>query len=458
MKQIISYNSEYDDMCAVTAVTEEEAPAAFRAYVKERAVELLEITENEAEELLGINGDIEEGLVYNEETCSALFLLPTGVSEVLRVIDIPETDTEKGQDAPEIARVLTLSTAHLRKETAEMMDSDCREELSMLSIYPKIALPLQVIGKSSPEEIDVNISPTKTEVKFAEDSVVFQTLFAAIKEALGYGAVAGDLDFDNPEAGKIPVLGSRFEEYTPSTIPSAGVDPHYDPFAGFPAPSASSAPREKEPSFPDFSHVDRKEDYGKLFDDRTLASSSVIPVHGRYILAPSKTGVMVVHVRRARERIFYDRFLKALSRETHATQTALFPVRIEVGAANRTVFDGNADLLASLGFDIVPFGTDTIVVNGVPEGYSSEPGKVEVMVGDLLLILSENHNALPEMMESALAAKFAALGAAGGEPVSSPLEARRLYDALMASANPEFTSGGKRIISILPTDELDKRF
>ena len=312
--------------------------------------------------------------------------------------------------------------------------------------------------ETSPEEIDVNISPTKTEVKFAEDSVVFQTLFAAIKEALGYGAVAGDLDFDNPEAGKIPVLGSRFEEYTPSTIPSAGVDPHYDPFAGFPAPSASSAPREKEPSFPDFSHVDRKEDYGKLFDDRTLASSSVIPVHGRYILAPSKTGVMVVHVRRARERIFYDRFLKALSRETHATQTALFPVRIEVGAANRTVFDGNADLLASLGFDIVPFGTDTIVVNGVPEGYSSEPGKVEVMVGDLLLILSENHNALPEMMESALAAKFAALGAAGGEPVSSPLEARRLYDALMASANPEFTSGGKRIISILPTDELDKRF
>lgn len=154
MKQIISYNSEYDDMCAVTAVTEEEAPAAFRAYVKERAVELLEITENEAEDLLGINGDIEEGLVYNEETCSALFLLPTGVSEVLRVIDIPETDTEKGQDAPEIARVLTLSTAHLRKETAEMMDSDCREELSMLSIYPKIALPLQVIGESSPEEIE----------------------------------------------------------------------------------------------------------------------------------------------------------------------------------------------------------------------------------------------------------------------------------------------------------------
>lgn len=154
MKQIISYNSEYDDMCAVTAVTEEEAPAAFRAYVKERAVELLEITENEAEELLGINGDIEEGLVYNEETCSALFLLPTGVSEILRVIDIPEKPGDEKQDKPETSMMLTLSTAHLREETARMMDSDSSEQLSVLSIYPKIALPLQVIGESSPEEIE----------------------------------------------------------------------------------------------------------------------------------------------------------------------------------------------------------------------------------------------------------------------------------------------------------------
>ncbi len=314
--------------------------------------------------------------------------------------------------------------------------------------------------ETSPGDIDVNISPTKTEVKFAEDTLVFQTLFAAIKEALGYGAIAADLDFDNPEARKMPVIGTRFEEYTPSVIPSAGVDPNYDPFAGASSPSPSSPGyrQDREPVFPDFSLVDRKEDYGKLFDDRTVSAASVLNVHGKYLLAPSKTGVMLVHVRRARERIFYDRFLKALSREGHATQTALFPVQVQVGAANRTVFDEHADLLSSLGFDIAPFGTDTIVVNGVPEGYSSEPGKVEVMIGDLLLILSENHSALPEMMESSLAAKFAALGAAGGEPVHSPIEARRLYDALMASANPEFTSTGKRILSIIPTEELDKRF
>ena len=79
-------------------------------------------------------------------------------------------------------------------------------------------------------------------------------------------------------------------------------------------------------------------------------------------------------------------------------------------------------------------------------------------IGDILLILSENHSALPEMMASAMAERFAILGASGSDPVTSPLEARRLFDALMASENPEFTSSGKRILSILTAAEMEKRF
>ena len=99
-----------------------------------------------------------------------------------------------------------------------------------------------------------------------------------------------------------------------------------------------------------------------------------------------------------------------------------------------------------------------MVVNGVPEGYSTEAGKVHTMVGDLILILSEDHGALPEMMEQSLAQKFALLGASGGEKLSSPTEAQRLVDALLACENPEFTAAGRRIISILPLDEIDRRF
>ena len=115
-------------------------------------------------------------------------------------------------------------------------------------------------------------------------------------------------------------------------------------------------------------------------------------------------------------------------------------------------------MLTDLGFDISPFGTDTIVVNGVPEGYSAEAGKVQTMVGDLLLILAEDHSALPEMMAANMASRFAMLGALKCDPVTNPVEAQRLIDRLLSCTNAEFTSTGRRIITIIPVDEIEKRF
>jgi DNA mismatch repair protein MutL len=158
------------------------------------------------------------------------------------------------------------------------------------------------------------------------------------------------------------------------------------------------------------------------------------------------------------ERILYDRFLSALSRNEHVTQTALFPVTVQVGVENMCLFAEHSQMLESLGFDISPFGTDTIVVNGVPEGYSAEAGKVQTMIGDLLLILSEDYNALPEMMIAAMASKFARLGSLSGEALTNPVQAQRLIDQLFACDNPEYTASGRRITSIMSIDELDKKF
>ena len=115
-------------------------------------------------------------------------------------------------------------------------------------------------------------------------------------------------------------------------------------------------------------------------------------------------------------------------------------------------------MLLQLGFDIAPFGQDSVVVNGVPEGFDAAPGKVETLVGDLLLILRDDHSSLPGVMAQASAQKFALLGASGGEKLTSPLEAQRLVDTLLQRPNPEFTAAGRRIISIIPADELEKRF
>lgn len=338
-----------------------------------------------------------------------------------------------------------------------------------------------------PHSVDVNISPTKSEVKFEDDSFIFQVVYASVKEVLGKNAFAGGIDFSNPEANDMPVLGSHFSEYQPESIPQVAVDSGYNPFD--PVTSAGSATDEygavgrgastgsatelggpagkgygsatgwKDSGNERFGqYVDRREDYGKLFEEKTLPVTQTIILGGKYIVAPARDGLMIVNVRRARERILYDRALAALTKNEHVTQANMFPVKVEVGAANRAVFDDKAELLARLGFDISPFGTDTIVVNGVPEGYSCEAGKIQTMVSDLLLILSDDSSSLPGVMEAAMAEKIALLGASSCDPLASPMEARHLLDTLLSSSNPELTGNGKRIMAIMTSAQMEKLF
>ena len=316
-----------------------------------------------------------------------------------------------------------------------------------------------------PATVDVNIHPTKAEIKFEEDQLLFQTVMAAVKEAMGRSSVAGSLEFDNPEARDIPVVGTRFEEYRPSSTPTVGVDWNYNPFeqegdSSLALRMTEATRMTEEPRMTEGTrrYTDPNPNYGALFEDRTLPTAQMLIVQGRYILTQSASGILVVHIRRAQERLFYDRFLKALREDAHVTQTALFPIQVNVGVEGRLTLDEHGETLRKLGFDIAPFGPDTVVVNGVPEGYDATPGRVETLVSDLLLILSDEPQALPEVMEQSLAQKFAVLGASASEKMRSPLEAQRLTDALLQSENPEFTAAGRRIISIVPADELEKRF
>lgn len=342
-----------------------------------------------------------------------------------------------------------------------------------------------------PHSVDVNISPTKSEVKFEDDSFIFQVIYASVRETLGKNSFAGGIDFSNPEAKDMPVLGSHFTEYQPETIPQVAIDSDYNPFdpvatgsgengastgsaTGWDAPAGAGASAGSATGWEaskraaggnggsfggDFGkYVNQREDYGKLFEEKTLPVSQTIILDGRFIVSPAKDGLMIVNVKRARERILYDRALAALTKNEHVTQANMFPVKVDVGAANRAIFDDKAELLARLGFDISPFGTDTIVVNGVPEGYSCEAGKIQTMVFDLLLILSDDSSSLPGVMESAMAEKIALMGASSCDRLASPTEARHLLDVLLSSSNPELTGGGKRIMTIMTTTQVENLF
>lgn len=336
------------------------------------------------------------------------------------------------------------------------------EEFVPEGLTPSYFIFLEV----DPHTVDVNIHPTKSEIKFEEDNLVFRTLYACVRETLGRNSFGASIDFDNDASAQLPVFGKSFDEYKPAVSPKVELDPDYNPFEPAPMPtdydfsdySPSPAPKpSQQPSGP-AAYVDKHEDYGKLFESKVLPTTQILTVQDKYIVTVARSGLMVVNIRRAFERILYERFLRALSQGAPVSQSSLFPEQVRVGVENRLVFDENAAMLKSLGFDITPFGNDTVVVNGVPDGFSCENGKVETMVSDLLLILSEGHSSLSETMHSSMAEKFAILGAASAKTPSSPFEAQRLIDSLFASGNAEFTSRGRRIVTIIPVDEIDKKF
>lgn len=341
---------------------------------------------------------------------------------------------------------------------------------------------------ADPHSVDVNIHPAKTEIKFEDESVVFQVIYACIHESLGRNSFGSSLDFETDGAPEIPTFGRTFEQFHPSIEPPMeSLDPTYNPFdnpmgsdaidhgtpvggfgtpveyapaSGFGSPAGTGYhDTGNQGAFAQYgSYINKHDDYGKLFEDRSLAISANIIVDGRYIVSKAKSGLLVVHIQRARERVLYERFLKAITANGHVSQAALFPVQVMVGAQNRLVFDEHKVLLDSLGFDISAFGNDTIVVNGVPEGFSCDPAKVEALMADVLIALDEDHSSLPGAMESSMASKFARMGAASGRPLTSSSEAQGLIDSLFACEDPERTASGNKIMNIIHLDDLDKKF
>ena len=310
------------------------------------------------------------------------------------------------------------------------------------------AIPSYVIFmEAAPDAIDVNIHPAKTEIKFQDEPVVFQVLYACVKEALGKNSFGASIDFE--EAVDLPVFSSKYEKLRNDVFaPQVTIDTNYNPFNSY------SAPRHAEP----------KQDYSVLFEEeaaipaRSAPAAKTIILAGKYVATQSSGGLVIVNVRRARERVLYERLLKSLSGSEHPSQTALFPVQVRVGADNMQVLEENEELLKKCGFDLSSLGPDTIVVNGVPDGYSCDSAKVEAMISDVLLILSEGVSSLPGVMESSMAEKFARLGAADGDLLRTDYEAAALLEALFACENAEYTTSGKKIITVLGPDQLEKLF
>lgn len=323
--------------------------------------------------------------------------------------------------------------------------------------------------------LDVNIHPTKTEIKFEDDSVIFQTLYACLRECLGKSSYSGQIDFDNPV--EIPRVGTSFEEFKPVSEPS--FESSYNPFDvdGFSNEPSWQNGFSNESSRQDFSYnepswqsmrgdsnfqsqypSEKPQDYGKLFEAKELKQRPILIIHDKYLMTSSKSGVMIINIRRANERILYNNFLDKLSKNEHVSQQALFPVTVRVGVENVLLINEKASLLESLGFDISQFSNDSIVVNGVPEGFSAQEQYIEEMIFNVLLILNDGTHSLSEMMTANMAEKLSRIGSSNISAPKNTQEAQCLIDSLFACDNSDFTASGRKIITVMQIADIDKLF
>ena len=299
--------------------------------------------------------------------------------------------------------------------------------------------------ETEPERVDVNIHPAKTEVKFEDEGMIFEILQAVVRESLGKNDFTPSIDFDMRGAPDIPVFtksetGGSARPYAPHIDYS----PLFNPFDE-PAP------------VPDVPVIEPSPAYGRLFEEESAAAqNSLLVLQRRYIVTPVKSGMMVIDIRRARQRIYYERFLEKIAEQQPVRQQTLFPVTLKLSAEDYLTVLEQPDLVARLGFDIQDFGGNTVVVNALPEGFETGEESVKIAVDDLVAALRDDSSL--EDQSHLLAGRMAASAAASGFGVLRAAEAQSLVDQLFACREPNLTPDGRKTLSIITFEEIEKKY
>lgn len=310
-----------------------------------------------------------------------------------------------------------------------------------------------------PHNIDINVHPTKTEIKFEDDNVLFSVLMASVKEGLGRSSYSDVLDFDGGELPQMHNISSSFDEYKPCvSAPSEGVSPSFNPFDN----DGFENQKEWEPaSASDFYRKDATLDFTPLYDSAVQKSaSSVNPilVKGKYLMRLVPSGLMVIHAQRAMERVLFERFIDAMGKEEPCGQQTLFPIEVEVGAENMPLMEEFLPMMQRMGFDYAPYSAGTINVTAVPSGLVDDRMSLSALMYEAVTALMEERATVASSLYAPLAGKMAKSASRSAVLPSDEATAKRLIDSLYACQDPELTPDGRRVVQILQMDEFDKFF
>lgn len=316
-----------------------------------------------------------------------------------------------------------------------------------------------------PTTIDINIHPTKTEVNFQHNQVIYATLKAAVKKALGKFSLAPALDFDREQSINIPTMPP---DYVPRQ-PQIKLDPDYSPFRQGQAAQQQPSRKPVDEHWQQLYKTDTpsqsalllrtEQDSTETGQEETALvpeSSQLMQVNGRYILARVRSGLMIIDQHYAHQRILYDKLMESLTANNPGSQQNMFPQTVNFSPANADILREIYPQLQMLGFVIEPLGISTFVVSGMPADMdNNNPGELLEKIIDnykrnLVDLKSDKKTSLARSMARQLAIKPGK--ALGNE------EMFNIVNELFASKAPETAPDGSPILRILTIAEIGKMF
>lgn len=329
-----------------------------------------------------------------------------------------------------------------------------------------------------PANIDVNIHPTKTEIKFENEQAIWQILSAAVKESLGKFSAVPSIDFDTDGLPDIPA----FEEVRPVEPPQVHYNADFNPFKSSSSSYSSGSsysrkPVEWEGLYAGLEKASRmnddvtepapaaEEEVQAVVVPASPDAGASLPVSaggqhwqfkGRYILTSVKSGLMLIDQHRAHVRVLFDRYMEQIRQKQGVAQGVLFPEIVQFPASEVAMLESIQDDLSAVGFELTSLGGGSYAINGVPAGIEGL-NPVE-LVRNMVHTALEKGSDVKEEVQTLLALTLARAAAIVYGQVLSNEEMSALVDSLFACATPGYTPDGRTVLTTLKDEDLEKLF
>lgn len=304
----------------------------------------------------------------------------------------------------------------------------------------------------SPDAIDVNIHPTKTEIKFADEQAIFQILLATIREALGKFNVVPSLDFTSETRLEMPQVTSM-----PSAIPvpHLQVDPSYNPFKKTSTPATHTPSKNWDVLYRESANVCDNE-FQYVFAYKIPQNTPIFQWQNKYIILPSESGLMMVHQHRAHAAILYKELLHLLKKQQGMSQALLFPEILELAENDMLTLQAMQEDLQAIGFGLDQFSPNSYSVTAVPMQLGQN-NPCETLLQVIHQVQDNGGTAAQQWQENMALALADKMAIPMGKTLSE-MEMRDLLTRLMEQHPARFLNNGQTIITILSHEEIQKRF